>query len=143
MSRSHQKGGEPSQRMLRVGELVRHAVSEMLTRGYVNDPVLDGHVTTIPKVQMSPDLKCATVYILPLGGKDQTKVLAALEKYRKTFRSEVARKVNLKFAPDIRFRIDDSFENAAAIDALLNSPKVQQDTAPQDNAQTQQGERPL
>ena len=134
MSRSHHKGGEPSQRMLRVAELVRHAVSEMLTRGYVNDPVLDGHVTTISKVQMSPDLKCATVFILPLGGKDRDEVLAALDKYRKTFRGEVARKVNLKFAPDVRFRIDDSFENASAIDALLNSPKVRQDTAYQDEA---------
>lgn len=132
MSRSHQKGGEPSQRMLRVGELVRHAVSEMLTRGYVNDPVLDGHVTTIPKVQMSPDLKCATVFVMPLGGKDNDAVLAALEKHRKTFRAEVASKVNLKFAPDIRFRLDDSFANSAAIDALLNSPKVLQDTAKAD-----------
>ena len=129
MSRSHQRGGEPSQRMLRVGELVRHAVSEMLTRGYVNDPVLDGHVTTVPKVQMSPDLKCATVYILPLGGKDQDDVLAALQKHRKLFRAEVARTVSLKFAPDIRFRIDDSFDNAAQIDALLNTPKVRRDTA--------------
>ncbi|MGE3246157.1 MAG: 30S ribosome-binding factor RbfA [Beijerinckiaceae bacterium] len=129
MSRSHHKGGEPSQRMLRVGELVRHAMSELLTRGYVNDPVLDGHVTTVPKVRMSPDLKNATVFVLPLGGKDQNKVLEALEKHRKTFRAEVAKMVNLKFAPEVRFRIDDSFENADAIDALLNSPKVRQDTA--------------
>ncbi len=140
MSRSHQRGGEPSQRMLRVGELVRHAVSEMLTRGYVNDPVLDGHVTTVPKVQMSPDLKCATVFILPLGGKDQDDVLAALQKHRKLFRSEVARMVSLKFAPDIRFRIDDSFDNAAQIDALLNTPKVRRDTAAGDAAPAQSGE---
>ncbi|MDP4594191.1 MAG: 30S ribosome-binding factor RbfA [Beijerinckiaceae bacterium] len=134
MSRSHQKGGEPSQRMLRVGELVRHAVSELLTRGHVNDPVLDGHVTTISKVQMSPDLKSATIFVLPLGGGDSVEVLAALEKYRKTFRGEVARKVNLKVAPDVRFRIDDSFDNASAIDALLNSPKVRQDTSGQDTS---------
>jgi ribosome-binding factor A len=149
MSRSHHKGGEPSQRMLRVAELVRHAMSEMLTRGYVNDPVLDGHVTTIPKVQMSPDLKCATVFVLPLGGKDTDAVLGALERHRKTFRAEVARMVNLKFAPDVRFRIDDSFENAAAIDALLNSPKVRQDTADmaedaghQEETEQQTGKRP-
>ncbi|MCC2096472.1 MAG: 30S ribosome-binding factor RbfA [Hyphomicrobiales bacterium] len=149
MSRSHHKGGEPSQRMLRVAELVRHAMSELLTRGYVNDPVLDGHVTTIPKVQMSPDLKCATVFVLPLGGKDNDDVLSALERHRKTFRAEVARKVNLKFAPDVRFRIDDSFDNAAAIDALLSSPKVRQDTADMsedddggDNSNSTAGSRP-
>lgn len=129
MSRSHHKGGEPSQRMLRVGELIRHAMSGLLTRGYVNDAMLDGHVITIPKVQMSPDLKCATVFVLPLGGKDSDMVLEALDKHRKTFRAEVARTINLKFAPDLRFRIDDSFDNAAAIDALLNSPKVRRDTA--------------
>lgn len=128
MSRSHHKGGEPSQRMLRVGELVRHAMSELLTRVYVSDPVLDGHVTTIPKVRMSPDLKCATVFVLPLGGKDNEQVLAALDRHRKTFRAEIAKTINLKFAPDLRFRIDDSFDNADAIDALLNSPKVRQDT---------------
>lgn len=134
MSRSHHKGGEPSQRMLRVAELVRQAMSELLARGYVNDPILDGHVTTVSKVQMSPDLKCATVFVLPLGGKDRKEVLAALENHRKTFRAEVAGKVNLKFAPDVRFRIDDSFENAAAIDELLNSPKVRQDTADRSGA---------
>lgn len=136
MSRSHQKGGEPSQRMLRVGELIRHAMSELLTRGYVNDATLDGHVITIPKVQMSPDLKCATVFVLALGGKDSEKVLEALDKHRKTFRVEIARMINLKFATDLRFRIDDSFENAAAIDALLNSPKVRQDTAGADDEPT-------
>ena len=127
MSRSHQKGGDPSNRMLRVGELVRHAMCELLSRGYVNDPVLNGHAITVPKVTMSADLKCANVLVLPLGGKDSNDVLAALERHRKAFRAEVARRVNLKFAPDLRFRLDDSFDNAAEIDALLNSPKVRQD----------------
>ena len=134
MSRSHHKGGEPTQRMLRVGELVRHALSELLARGHISDPVLEGHVTTVPKVQMSPDLKCATVFILPLGGKDNDPVLEAFNRHRKTFRAEVAKMINLKFAPDLRFRIDDSFDNAAAIDALLNSPKVRQDTAAPDES---------
>lgn len=127
MSRIHQKGGEPSQRMLRVGELVRHAMSELLTRGEMNDAALDGHVITVSRVKMSPDLKCATVYILPLGGKDREPVIEALEKHRKHLRGEVARKINLKFAPDVRFKLDDSFDNLDRIGELLNSPKVQQD----------------
>lgn len=127
MSRSHQKGGDPSNRMLRVGELVRHAMSELLSRGYVADPVLNGHTVTVPKVTMSADLKCAHIRVLPLGGKDSADVLAALERHRKAFRAEVARRVNLKFAPDLRFRLDDSFDHASEIDALLNSPKVRQD----------------
>ncbi len=73
MSRIHQKGGEPSHRMLRVGELVRHALSELLTRGGFNDATLDGHVITVSRVKMSPDLKCATAFILPLGGKDSVR----------------------------------------------------------------------
>ena len=127
MSREHQKGGEPSQRMLRVGELVRHAVSELLTRNELNEPALDGQVITVSRVKMSPDLKCATVYILPLGGKNADGVLSALDHRRKVLRGEVARKINLKFAPDVRFKIDDTFDNVDRIDALLNSPKVRQD----------------
>lgn len=147
MSRSHQKGGEPSQRMLRVGELVRHAMSELLTRGELNDPVLDTHVVTVPRVKMSPDLKLATVYVMPLGGGDSQPVLAALDRHRKFLRGEVARKINLKFAPDVRFRIDDTFENASKIDRLLNSPQVRRDTAlsdddaGQDDAGNDRGDR--
>lgn len=127
MSRTHQKGGEPSQRMLRVGELVRHAMSELLTRGSLNDPVLDTHVVTVPRVRMSPDLKLATIYVMPLGGSDAAPVIEALERHRKMLRGEVARRINLKFAPDIRFRIDETFDNAARIDDLLNSPQVRRD----------------
>jgi ribosome-binding factor A len=127
MSRAHQKGGEPSQRMLRVGELVRHAMSELLTRGALNDAVLDANVVTVPKVRMSPDLKLATIYVMPLGGKAVEPVLTALDTHKKFLRGEVARKIDLKFAPEIRFRMDDSFENSAKIDALLNSPRVKRD----------------
>jgi len=127
MSRVHQKGGEPSQRMLRVGELVRHAMSELLARGALNDAVIDAHVVTVPKVKMSPDLKLATIYVLSLGGKDSVEVMKALEHHKKYLRGEVARKINLKFAPDVRFKVDDSFENSSRIDALLNSPQVRQD----------------
>ena len=128
MSRAHHSNaGEPSQRMLRVAELIRHSVAESLARGDVLDPVLETHVVTVPRVRMSPDLKLATIFVMPLGGLDSTEVIAALERNKKFLRGEVVRKVNLKFAPDIRFRMDDSFENAARIDALLNSPKVRGD----------------
>jgi ribosome-binding factor A len=128
MSRAHHSNsGEPSQRMLRVAELIRHSMAELLARGDVLDPVLETHVVTVPRVRMSPDLKLATIFVMPLGGQDATEVIAALERNKKFLRGEVVRKVNLKFAPDIRFRLDESFENAAKIDALLNSPKVRGD----------------
>jgi ribosome-binding factor A len=113
--------------MLRVAELVRHSVAGMLTRGEVNDPVLDKHVVTVSRVKMSPDLKLATVYVMPLGGKDETEVLRALDRHKKFLRGEIAHAVNLKFAPEVRFRIDDSFDNVARIDALLNSDRVRRD----------------
>jgi len=127
MSRVHQQGGQPSQRMLRVGELVRHAMSELLTRSEISDPALDGKVVTVPDVRMSPDLKLATVYVMPLGGKNVDDVLAALDRHKKVLRGEIARRVNLKFAPDVRFKPDPSFDYGAKIDALLESPKVKQD----------------
>jgi ribosome-binding factor A len=132
MSRSHHKGGEPSQRMLRVAELIRHAAAELLTRGAVDDPVLAAHVVTVPSVKMSPDLKLATIYVMPLGGKDVKPVVEALEKHRKFLRGEIAHKINMKFAPEIRFRIDESFENAAKIDALLARPDVRRDVEKDD-----------
>jgi ribosome-binding factor A len=129
MSRIHQKGGEPSQRMLRVAELIRHAVAQLLSRGEINDPDLAGLVVTVPTVKMSPDLKLATVYVMPLGGKAQDQIVTILERHKKFLRTEVAHQVNLKYAPEIRFRVDESFANAAKIDALLQSAKVAQDLA--------------
>ncbi len=117
----------PSQRALRVGELVRHALSEMLTRGEVHDPVLEGHLVTIPEVRMSPDLRLATVYVMPLGGKDAGEVVAALDLNRRFLRGEIARRVNLKFAPDVRFRVDDRFDEAERIEKLLRTPAVRRD----------------
>ncbi|MBB4199215.1 ribosome-binding factor A [Rhodoblastus sphagnicola] len=127
MSRVHQKGGEPSQRMLRVAELIRHAVAQLLSRGEITDPELEGVVVTVPTVKMSPDLKLATIYVMPMGGEAREKIVAALDRHKKFLRGEVAHQVNLKFAPDIRFRIDESFDNAARIDALLNTPEVARD----------------
>ncbi|MCW2283237.1 ribosome-binding factor A [Rhodoblastus acidophilus] len=130
MSRVHQKGGEPSQRMLRVAELIRHAVAQLLSRGEINDPDLDGIVVTVPSVKMSPDLKLATIYVLPMGGQGRDTIVGVLDRHKKFLRGEIAHQVNLKYAPDIRFRVDESFDNAERIDALLHSPKVAQDLAP-------------
>jgi ribosome-binding factor A len=123
----------PSQRALRAGELVRHAVAEVLGRGEVHDPVLEGHMVTIPEVRMTPDLRLATIYVMPLGGKDAKDVLAALERNKKYLRGEIAHRVNLKFAPDIRFLLDERFEEAARIDKLLRTPAVQRDLHHDDN----------
>jgi ribosome-binding factor A len=137
MPRHHKKdsaaGG--SQRQLRVGEIVRHAVADILSQGSVHDPDLEGHIITVPEVRMSPDLKLATIYVMPLGGRDMEIVIAALERNKKFVRGEVARRVNLKFAPDIRFRVDERFDEAERIEKLLRTPAVQRDLAadPQDS----------
>lgn len=126
----------PSQRMLRVGELVRHALADVLTRGEVMDPVLEGHVITVPEVRMSPDLKLATAYVMPLGGKDKDAVLAALEKNRKQLRMLAVKRMELKSAPDLRFRLDDSFDRGAHIDELLRSPEVARDLDKDDDGES-------
>ena len=112
--RSNKKAGGPaagpSQRQLRVGELIRHALAEMLARGEIHDDVLASHVVTISEVRMTADLRLASIYVMPLGGKDVKPVLAALERAKKSIRAEVARSVNLKFAPDVRFLADESFD---------------------------------
>jgi len=130
MPRHHQKkssapGG--SQRQLRVGEQVRHAIAEILAQGSVHDADLEGHIITVPEVRMSPDLKLATIYVMPLGGRDTELVITALDRNKKFLRGEVARRVNLKFAPDIRFRVDERFDEAERIEKLLRTPAVQKD----------------
>jgi ribosome-binding factor A len=133
MPRHHQKSSAPggSQRQLRVGEIVRHAVADILAQGGVHDADLEGHIITVPEVRMSPDLKLATVYVMPLGGKDTDVVIAALARNKKFLRGEVAHRVNLKFAPDLRFRVDDRFDEAERIEKLLRTPAVQRDLKPE------------
>jgi len=116
-----------SQRQLRVGELMRHALAEMLIRGDIHDPVLEGHMITIPEVRMTPDLRLATVYVMPLGGRDQSEVMAALDRNKKFLRGALARIVNLKFAADIRFRVDDRFDEVERIEKLLRKPAARED----------------
>src|ERR1700710_208362 len=132
MSKRTEKNSAPggSQRQLRVGEIVRHAVADLLAQGAVHDPELEGHIITVPEVRMSPDLKLATIYVMPLGGRDIDVVLTALERNKKFLRGEVARRVNLKFAPDVRFRADERFDEAERIEKLLRTPAVQRDLAP-------------
>lgn len=113
--------------MLRVAELIRHTMSDLLVRSPMGDPVLENQVITIPEVRMSPDLKVATIYVLPLGGKRITEVVDALDRHKKVLRGEIARRINLRYAPDIRFRADPRFDYDAKIEALLGSPKVKRD----------------
>src|SRR6478735_5504396 len=129
MPRHHSRSSAPggSQRQLRVGETVRHAVADILVDGSVHDSDLEGHIITVPEVRMSPDLELATIYVMPLGGRDTEIVIAALERNKKFLRGEVARRVNLKFAPDVRFRVDERFDEAERIEKLLRTPAVQRD----------------
>jgi ribosome-binding factor A len=129
MPRHHQRETRsgPSQRALRAGELVRHAIAEILSRGDLHDPVLSSHLITVPEVRMSPDLRLATIYVMPLGGKDAKGALAALERNKKFLRTEIAHRINLKFAPDVRFRIDERFEEAERIEKILRTPGVRRD----------------
>ena len=127
MSRPSFKSNAPSHRLERVGELIRHALAEALARGDVPDAALDRHPVTIPAVRMSPDLKLATVSVMPLGGEGANATIDALNRHKKELRTLVAHKVNLKFAPDLRFVLDSSFDAQARIDALLRSPEVARD----------------
>jgi ribosome-binding factor A len=123
--RDHASGG--SQRQLRVGELIRHELAAMLSRGDIHDPVIEGHLITVPEVRVSPDLRLATIYVMPLGGRDIEKVIEALERNKRYVRGEIARRVNLKFAPEIRFHVDERFDEAERIEKLLRTPAVQRD----------------
>ena len=127
MRKKSRNSSPPSQRQLRIGELIRHKLAEMLARGEIHDDVLAAHVITIPEVRLSHDLKLATAYVIPLGGSDTEAVLEALTRNKRYIRAEIAQAVNLKFAPDIRFRSDATFAEASRIEALLASPKVRQD----------------
>ena len=116
-----------SVRLLRVGEQVRHALSDVLARGDVHDETLAKHLVTVSEVRMSPDLRHATVFVKPLLGKDEEVVLKALRTNTAYLQSEVARRVNTKYAAKLKFRSDESFDEGSHIDTLLRAPKVAQD----------------
>src|SRR3974390_1828221 len=136
--RDNSQGG--SQRQLRVGELIRHELAEMLSRGDIHDPVVEAHMITVPEVRMSPDLRLATIYVMPLGGRDEKDVIAALERNKRYVRGEIARRVNLKFAPEIRFRVDERFDEAERIEKLLRTPVVQRDLESESESDEQKDE---
>ncbi len=127
MKRDTHKPPGPSQRMLRVGELVRHALSGVFARGEIEDPLLEGKVITVPEVRMTPDLKLANAYIMPLGGEGAEEIVAALNRHHRFIRGRVAPALDLKFAPDLRFYVDNTFDEFGKIDALLRSDRVQRD----------------
>lgn len=135
MSRSQHKPAGPTQRMLRVGELVRHALADLFQRGEVEDPELAGRTITVPEVRMSSDLKLATAFVVPLGGEDVEGVAAALNRHRRFIRGRIAPVLGLKFAPEVRFLADRSFDEAARIEALLRSERVQRDLGPEDDSE--------
>ena len=123
-----------SVRLLRVGEQVRHALSEVLMRGDVHDDVLASHLVSVTEVRMSPDLRHATVFVKPLLGADETEVLQALKRNVRYLKGEVSRRVNTKYAADLKFLADESFDEGSHIDALLRSPAVARDLAGDEDA---------
>jgi ribosome-binding factor A len=127
MKNDRHKPAGPSQRMLRVGELVRHALAQLFARGDIEDDDLTGAVITVPEVRMSPDLKLASAYIMPLGGERAVEIVEALNRHARFIRGRVAPEIDLKFAPEFRFFVDETFDEFGKIDALLRSDRVQRD----------------
>jgi ribosome-binding factor A len=109
----------------------------MLSRGDIHDPTIESHMITVPEVAMTPDLRLATIYVMPLGGRDAKPVIEALERNKKFLRGEIARRINLKFAPDIRFRFDERFDEAERIEKILRTPEVRRDLEPKDGGEDQ------
>lgn len=127
------KTSAPSQRMLRVGERVRHEIAALLQRHEIIDPVLETATVTVPEVRMTPDLRIGNVYVMPLGGENADDVVKALNANAKFIRGRVAPALNLKYAPEFRFYVDTTFDEYGRIDALLRSDRVQRDLEPRDD----------
>ena len=117
----------PSQRQLRVGEMLRHALAEVLTRNEIRDPDLEGVSVTITQVKPSPDMRYATVYCEPLGGRNAKEIVAALNRHKGFLRGEMGHRITMKFTPELRFVEDESFAEAQKIETILKSPEVQRD----------------
>ena len=126
--RPERDDASPSQRPLRVGEAIRHALAEILRQGRVRDPVLHDASVTISEARVSPDLKNALVFVMPLGGREIDAVVQALNRASPYLRGEVARACRLKFAPQLRFRADESFAEGERMESVLRSPPVARDT---------------
>ncbi|MFZ1773902.1 MAG: 30S ribosome-binding factor RbfA [Rhizobiaceae bacterium] len=118
----------PSQRMLRVGEQVRHALAEILQRGDIRDALIETNVISVSEVRMSSDLKIATAFVAPLAAKDDAAVIAALNSHARYIRGRLAHPLRqMKYMPEVRFKLDTSYDNFGKIDALLRSPEVARD----------------
>ena len=128
------EGTGPSQRQLRVGETIRRALSEVLARGDVHDPDLNRMSITVGEVRASPDLKIATAYVLPLGGQGQDEVLKLLARNKGELRRLVSKKLTLKFAPDLRFQLDRTFDQMDETRRMLSQDIVRQDADTPDSA---------
>mgnify|MGYP003643978374 CR=1 FL=1 len=132
MSKSQHKGAGPSLRLLRVAENVRHAISAILARGDVQDPDL-GHVSvTVSEVRLSSDMRHATIFVMPLGGDKTGKIIEALNRKAGFIRGAMGKMVHMKFMPQLKFKQDESFDEASHIEALLRSEKVMQDLVKDD-----------
>ncbi len=128
MSKSeHLRSKEPTQRQLRVGEELRHALSTVLFRNDVGEPALDSLSITVSEVRISPDLRHATAYVAPLGGEDGNKTVETLARFAGAIRRAVTSRVNLRYSPQIRFKLDESFDYAMKINKLMNDPTVARD----------------
>ncbi|HVX80294.1 MAG TPA: 30S ribosome-binding factor RbfA [Devosiaceae bacterium] len=133
MAKDRHKPSGPTQRMLRVGELVRHALAALFARDEIEDSALEGKIITVPEVRVSPDLKLASAYVMPLGGEGADAVVEALNRHKRFIRGRIAPELDLKFAPDLRFFVDETFEAYGRIDALLKSERVQRDLHPDED----------
>lgn len=127
MARQNESAEGRSVRLLRVGEQIRHALSDILMRGEVHDDVLASHSVSVTEVRMSPDLRHATIFVKPLLGADEAEVLSALKRNVRYLKGEVSRRVNTKYAANLKFLPDESFEEGSHIDSILRSPKVARD----------------
>jgi ribosome-binding factor A len=123
----HSEGAGPSQRQLRVGELIRRVLSQVLARGEVHDPELNAMSITVGEVRTSPDLKIATVYVMPLGGGRREDAITALKRNRGELRRAIMRDMSLKYAPDLRFLIDETFDRMDETRALFDREEVRRD----------------
>ena len=128
----HSQPEDQSVRLLKVGERVRHILSELLARGEAHDEVLSAHNIAVTEVRMSPDLRQAKAYVKPLLGEDEQSVVKALRTNTAFFQREVAQRLGLKFAPKLRFLADESFDEADRIDQLLDDPRVRRDLDDED-----------
>lgn len=127
MAQRFSSGSGPSQRQLRVGELIRRTLSDVLARGDIHDPELNRMSITVGEVRASPDLRIATAFVLPLGGKDAPEALACLRRNKGELRRAVSKALTLKFAPDLRFEMDRTFDRMDETRRLLNDETVQRD----------------